>query len=109
MSWNKYGEIDFKVGIKENTQIKYINNSSDHNKMVLKEIPKGVFERLTKLTTMNDERRLIKIEELYLIYEEELKKSKLIDDTPAFGEVERNMSRLARIDAKRDREKEWKD
>ena len=54
------------VGIKLNTNIKYINKASDYYLNVKKEIPKEVFQRLIKLTTITEERISMKIECLYL-------------------------------------------
>ena len=53
--------------MKPNSKIQYVNKISDHCKKVLEEIPKGVFEQLTKLTRMTEERNKIKIDEMYLI------------------------------------------
>ena len=64
---------------------------------------------MTKLTTMTEERRTMKIECLYPKHIEALKKAKLIEETPTFGEIEEEMNNILRIEAKRDREKEWKD
>lgn len=65
IGYNADGDVDFKVGMKKGTCLKYVNKSSNHSSTVLKEVPRGVFERLTKLTTMTDERRKMHIEELY--------------------------------------------
>ena len=97
IGYDNNGDVDFKVGMKKGTALKYINKTSDHSQTVLKELQRGVFERLTKLIIMNDTRRKIQIEELYPKHVESLKTAELIKETPTFREVDKEMKTPSRI------------
>ena len=95
--------------MKPKSNIKYVNALSDYSKVVLKEIPNGVLERLCKLTTMTEERKRMKVEEIYPVHIEKLRKAKLLIECPTFEEVEKNMKSMARKSKKEEREKDYKD
>ena len=40
--YDRNGDADFKVGVKEGTKIKYVNGTRNHSKLVLKEVLNGV-------------------------------------------------------------------
>jgi hypothetical protein len=52
MLWTENEELNFKVHLKPNQELKYLNRGSNHTKATFKAIPHGVLSRLAKLTTM---------------------------------------------------------
>jgi hypothetical protein len=54
MYWTQEKELNFRVHIKPNQTITYLNSQSNHPGFVLKAIPSGVIQRLTKLTSVNE-------------------------------------------------------
>jgi len=48
--WNMNRNLRFKVFMKENQKLKYLNSGSCHTTSCFKAIPMGVFGRLSKLT-----------------------------------------------------------
>ena len=63
--WNTNNELKFKVYMKENQQLKYLNYDSTHTKCCMRAIPYGLFKRLAKLTSINKRNINKKINELY--------------------------------------------
>jgi hypothetical protein len=55
MFWTENEERNFKVHLKPNQELKYLNRWSNHTKATFKAIPHGVLSRLAKLTTMMEE------------------------------------------------------
>ena len=51
MSWNKSNELIFRVHLKPNQKLKYMNSDSTHLPSTFKAIPQGVLARLGKLTS----------------------------------------------------------
>ena len=49
--WDSKGTLQFKVHLKENQKIKYLNFGSSHTKCCMKAILLGVFNCLAKLTS----------------------------------------------------------
>ena len=49
MYWGKNGELLFRVHLKPNQELKYLNNDSSHPKHCFEAITKGVLNRLAKL------------------------------------------------------------
>lgn len=97
MEWDINRDLDFKVHLKPNSKIKYVNKTLDHSKLVIKEVKNGVLERLCKLTTINEARRKEKIENIYLEYVKALRKADLlVGECPTFGEIEEKMTNIDR-------------
>ena len=63
--WSKEGNLQFQVHLKPNQQLKYLNKGSVHTNACFKAIPGGVYTRLAKLTTITDENRNKRLDELY--------------------------------------------
>ena len=59
--WTPDGSLQFKVYMKENQLLKYLNKGSCHTKSCMKAIPNGVFNRLAKLTSSTRRSREAKI------------------------------------------------
>ena len=55
--WANNGELQFRVHLKPNQELKCLNKGSTHTKACFKATPAGVFNRLAKLTTMTDENK----------------------------------------------------
>ena len=90
LSWSENGDLTFGVFIKPNQQLKYLNKGSSHTPGCFKAIPKGVLHRLTKLTTINDDNKGKRIDEIYPVYITALTKSELVktDDLPTLGDLQ---------------------
>ena len=73
LQWNSDNNLKFKVYMKENQKLKYLNSDSTHTNCCMKAIPFGLFKRLTKLTSINKRIMNKKINELYPDHAEALK------------------------------------
>ena len=106
MLFNDDNSLDFKVHVKPNVKIKYVNSTLQNAKSVIEEVPRGVMERLTKLTIMNERRLNMKINELYLEHIKSLRSAGFIKgETPTFKKFIKRMEDPDRIERKREREK----
>jgi hypothetical protein len=63
--WSEQKELQFQVYMKPNQQLKYLNKGSTHTGAVFKAIPKGVYQRLAKLTTMTEMNGNLTLKEIY--------------------------------------------
>ena len=63
--WNNKDELKFKVYLKENQKIKYLNSDSTHSKHCIRAIPCGLFKRLAKLTSTTRRKLETTIDDLY--------------------------------------------
>ena len=64
MFWRN-NELKFRVHLKQNQQLKYLNQGSAHTKATFKSIPNGVIKRLATLTSLTPENKNKTIKELY--------------------------------------------
>jgi GIY-YIG catalytic domain len=79
--------LQFRVHLKPNQQLKYLNRDSTHNNACFRAIPSGVYQRLAKLTTMTDDNEHKSLEELYPDHLHQLRKSDLVNNsTPTLAE-----------------------
>lgn len=110
MFYNEDRNLEFEVFTKLNSKVAYVNLSSDYIRTVIKEIPNGVLERLTKLTALLDEKKKMKLNELYLMYRNKLKEDRLImGEVPTFRSVERKIKSLDIVARKKERKYKDKD
>ena len=58
-------DLQFKVHLKENQQLKHLNSGSEHPQACCVAIPNGVNQRLAKLTTRTSENDAITIDKLH--------------------------------------------
>ena len=95
MFWNSNSKLSFKVHLKENQRLKYLNKGSAHTPGCFKAIPSGVFKRLTKLTSLDDDNTNCKLSELYPTHFEALNNAKLIkpEQIPTLGESKEKMAK----------------
>ena len=56
MAWNE-SKITYEVCFKENQKIKYLKRKITHRKTLFQETPRGIYHRLSSLTTFNDRNR----------------------------------------------------
>ncbi len=55
MYWSPEGNLQFRVHLKENQVLKYLNHGSTHTDACFAAIPTGVMKRLASLTTRTEE------------------------------------------------------
>ena len=65
LSWAQDEMLTFKVHMKENQVLKYLNKGSCHTSNCFKAIPNGVFKRLSKLTSKTASNLNSKLDKLY--------------------------------------------
>ena len=65
MFWSKRGELQFRVHLKANQQLKYLNRGSTHTEVCFQAIPSGVLRHLATLTTETEESKIKRMNELY--------------------------------------------
>jgi hypothetical protein len=88
MHWSPEGHLQFRVHLKENQVLKYLNRRSTHTDTCFAAIPTGVMKRLASLTTRTEESELTRMDELYPAHAQALKKANLAPDTfPTLGEI----------------------
>ena len=63
--WSKREVLGTRVYLKPNQHLKYLNSDSEHTNACIKAIPKGVLQRLTKLTSLNADNHDKTINTLY--------------------------------------------
>jgi hypothetical protein len=63
--WNEQGTLEFRVHLKPNQQLKYLNKGSSHTPSCYSAISTGVFKRLAKLTSLTDSNKDKSLDELY--------------------------------------------
>ena len=67
-------DLQFRVHLKPNQELKYLNQGSAHTKATFKAIPHGVLRRLTLLTSVNEDNKNTTLDELYPKHIEALRK-----------------------------------
>jgi hypothetical protein len=82
MFWSTKGSLHFRVHLKPNQQLKYLNNGSAHTKACLKAILAGVCNRLAKLTTINEENHNLPLNKLYPQHFKALSNANLLFEEP---------------------------
>jgi hypothetical protein len=63
--WDEEDSLKFRVHLKPNQQLKYLNSDSTHNKACFKAMPTGVATRLAKLTSLHPSNRDTPLDALY--------------------------------------------
>jgi hypothetical protein len=87
MYWSPEVNLQFRVHLKENQVLKYLNRGSMHTDACFAAIPTEVMKRLASLTTRTKESELMRMDELYPVHAKALKKANLVPDTfPTLGE-----------------------
>ena len=65
MFWADNDKIQFEVYMKENQELRYLNQDSSHTKSCLEAIPFGVLNRLAKLTSPTRRNKEMRINSIY--------------------------------------------
>ena len=89
MYWNLRDELKFQVHMKPNQVLKYLNKDSTHLPTVFKAIPKGILNRLSKLTSISKKLERKTIDEIYPLHTKALQIAGLAPKKfPTFLELE---------------------
>ena len=65
MLWAENDELHFQVHLKKDQRLQYLNRGGNHRYSTFDAIPRGVFIRLARLTTINAANRDMGIDERY--------------------------------------------
>ena len=76
MFWNEE-DLNFRVHLKENQELKYLNEGSAHPKACFKSIPTGLEIRQTRLTTITESNGDIPLDITYGEHAKALKKANI--------------------------------
>ena len=84
--------MKFEVHVKENQKLKHLNSDGAHAKCCMKAIPNGLFKRLAKLTSVNDETTNYNIDDMCPAHAEALRIAGLTPKQfPTFKETSMNV------------------
>mmetsp|Transcript_21389 Transcript_21389/g.42835 ORF Transcript_21389/g.42835 Transcript_21389/m.42835 type:complete len:131 (+) Transcript_21389:1120-1512(+) len=101
--WNEDGDLNFRVHLKENQAIKYLNKGSQHTKACFKEISLGMLDHLAKLTTVNSSNENLTMDKIYPIHAKSLIDAGLMTTFPTLKEC--IISSSKRTDERRSKRK----
>jgi len=88
MFWNDDGQLNYRVHLKPNQQLKYLNQGSSHTFACFEAIYKGVSGRLAKLTSRNNDTENVKLNDLYPEHAKALEHANLAPEAyPSLGEI----------------------
>jgi hypothetical protein len=88
MYWSLEGNLQFRVHLKENQVLKYLNHKSMHTDVCFAAIPAGVMKRLASLTTRNNKSELMRMDELYPAHAKALQTANLaLNIFPTLGKI----------------------
>ncbi|CAB9517283.1 expressed unknown protein [Seminavis robusta] len=77
--WQNQQNLQFKVHLKPNQQLLYLNKGSSHTSTCFDSIPRGVCHRLAKLTTVTEDNADTSLQDLYPDHFAALKHANLIN------------------------------
>ena len=80
LSWSNLGALTFRVHLKPNQRLKYLNRGSTHTKAVFASIPHGVLGRLARLTSVTDDSKHIPLNHLYPQHAQALRQARIAPD-----------------------------
>jgi hypothetical protein len=80
MFWNRSGALNFKVHLKDNQRLQYLNRGSTHTRAVFAAIPHGVLGRLARLTSITDETKDLRLDQLYPEHAKALRQARITPD-----------------------------
>ena len=87
MIWSTENDLNFRVHLKPNQQLKYLNKGSTHTEACFA-IPSGAVRRLALLTTRTNESEDIRMDELYPLHAKALRAANLAPPIfPTHGEI----------------------
>ena len=79
MFWSDDGSLHFQVHLKMGQRLQYLNKGSNHQYSTFDAIPRGVFIRLARLTTITQDTKDMLIDERYPLHAAALRKAGLFD------------------------------
>eukprot|EP00957_Ditylum_brightwellii_P156358 11900920-Ditylum_brightwellii.AAC.1 len=92
MKWEN-NQFLFQVYIKEDQQLKYMDQQSTHRPSIFKSIATGVYTRLSQLTSYSDSTAEKCIDKLYPDHTKALNAVNLMNGKfPKFGEIWKNQA-----------------
>ena len=90
--FSRMDKLRFRVHLKENQRLQYLNSESTHTCACLRAIPRGVFNRLAKLTSRKRSTMKSKMDDLYPDHCTALSEAGLLpEEIPMMGEVLREL------------------
>jgi hypothetical protein len=99
MYWSPEGNLQFRVHLKENQVLKYLNRGSTHTEACFAAIPTGVMKRLASLTTRADKSESMRMDELYPMHAKALQTANLAPNVfPTLGKILDNQQMDPTID-----------
>jgi GIY-YIG catalytic domain len=105
LKWATNKKLSFQVHLKPNQQLKYLNKGSAHTNACFKAIPAGVYHRLTKLTSMDENNADKCLEDIYPEHFKALRRANLI--TNKIPTLREEMSRVEeKLEQKRTKTRE---
>ena len=97
MYWNDMHDLKFKVHMKPNQVLKYLNSDSTHMPSTFRAIPNGVLQRLSKLTSKNHKLDNTKVNEIYPKHAAALKIAGIAPEVfPTFLELEKIRNKITK-------------
>jgi hypothetical protein len=88
MYWSPEGILQFRVQLKENQVLKYLNRGSTHTDACFAAIPAGVMKRQGSLTTRTNKSELMRMDELYPAHAKALQTANLATNIfPTLGKI----------------------
>jgi hypothetical protein len=94
MYWSPKGNLQFRVHLKENQILKYLNRRSTHTEACFAAIPTGVMKRLASLTTRTDTSESMRMDKLYPMHTKALQTANLAPNIfPTLGKILDNNKR----------------
>jgi hypothetical protein len=88
MYWSEDGDLRFRVHLKPNQQLKYLNKGSTHTEACFAAIPNGVLKRLALLTTRTEISEVTRMDILYPLHAKALRAANLAPPIfPTHGEI----------------------
>ena len=106
--WSETNDLQFRVHLKPNQQLKYLNIGSAHTASCFRAIPEGVCQRLAKLTTPTNKNKHLPLDSTYPKHFEALRHAGLINDEPPTLENELEKIESNKLITKTDRKKKQK-
>jgi hypothetical protein len=100
--WSTSGALNFRVHLKENQCLKYLNRGSNHTKAVFASIPHGVLRRLATLTSITSESNEVPLDILYPLHAQALRKARIAPNRyPTLQELTAENTQVSKKSRKR--------
>jgi hypothetical protein len=88
MYWSPEGNLQFRVHLKENQVLKYLNRGSTHTEACFAAVPTGVMKRPASLITRTDKLESMRMDKMYPMHAEALQTANLVPNIfPTLGKI----------------------